>query len=100
MRDKKKTLILYLISLGIFILILIFVIGYLLVYPVYSYHIWNYPLEKQIKDIGTIFKDKEILINNLTLLAEKPILRPYSQYFFGLFMVFQRTGGGNNAPGF
>ena len=28
-------------------------------------------------------------------MAEQPILRPYAQYFLGLFMVFQRATGGN-----
>jgi hypothetical protein len=92
--NKKffKTLITYSLK---FLLILI--IGYILIYPVYLFHVSNYPAERQISDtdfIASNFPFKPIH-KPLVWMAEKPILRPYAQYFLGLFMVFQRATGGN-----
>jgi len=81
--------------LGKFILILI--IGYLLVYPVYLFHVANYPHEKQISDtefIASQFPFKPIYKPLMTI-TKNSILRPYGQYFLGLLMVFQRATGGN-----
>ncbi|HDY72939.1 MAG TPA: glycosyltransferase family 39 protein [bacterium] len=92
--NKKffKTLIAYSLK---FLLILI--IGYILIYPVYLFHISNYPAERQISDtdfLASHFPFKPIY-KPLVWMAEQPILRPYAQYFLGLFMVFQRATGGN-----
>jgi len=78
-------------------LIVILIIGYILVYPVYFFHTSNYPIQKQISDtnfISSQFPFKPIH-KALMWMVEKPILRPYAQYFLGLFMVFQRATGGN-----
>jgi len=77
--------------------ILILIIGYILVYPVYLFHTSNYPYEKQISDTNFIvsqfpFKPAEKLVN---WMINKPILKPYAHYMLGLFMVFQRATGGN-----
>ena len=77
--------------------ILILIIGYILVYPIYLFHVSNYPFQKQLSDTKFIasqfpFKPAGKLVITL---AEKPILRPYAQYLLGLFMVFQRATGGN-----
>ncbi len=78
-------------------LVAIFTIGYLLIWPVYQFHVWNYPPERQKSD--TVFhlanypyKPAGEAVIQMT---EKPLLRPYAQYALGLLMVFQRTGGGN-----
>jgi len=81
----------------IFKFIVIIVIGYLLVYPVYMFHVAKYPVEKQISDAQYItsqfpLKPARDIVNWMT---QKPILRPYAQYTLGLFMVFQRATGGN-----
>lgn len=76
---------------------LILIIGYLLIYPVYLFHVANYPAEKQISDTdyhASHFPFKGIR-KPLVWMAKTPILRPYAQYFLGLFMVFQRATGGN-----
>ena len=82
-------------SLWKFILILI--IGYIVVYPVYQYHVLNYPAEKQTADAKSILASYSIrpLANAVVWMADKPILRTYSQYLLGLLMVFQRSSGGN-----
>ncbi len=76
-------------------LILIMIIGYILVWGVYLYHTWNYPLENQIREVKSILSPpaEDIVVQ----LAEKPILRPLSQYLLGVSMVFQRVSGGNTA---
>jgi len=78
-------------------LLLIFVIGYILVYPVYWFHISNYPYEKELAD--TEFNAShfrfQATYKPMVWMAEQPILRPYAQYLMGLFMVFQRATGGN-----
>lgn len=78
-------------------LVAIFTIGYALVWPVYQFHVWGYPPERQKSD--TVFhlanypyKPAGQLVIKMT---DYPILRPYAQYALGLLMVFQRAGGGN-----
>jgi hypothetical protein len=76
---------------------LIMIIGYVLVYPVYLFHVAGYPAEKQISD--TQYHSSHFPFRPAAKLVEwmveKPILRPYAQYLLGLFMVFQRATGGN-----
>lgn len=78
-------------------LISIFLIGAGLVWLVYQYHIINYPLERQIRDINFILRSHPLrfLPPLLLKLAPIKILRPFAQYLFGLAMVFQRGVGGN-----
>jgi len=83
----------------IFGLILIGIIAMALVYPVYLFHTWNLPMEKQIADANhylatygnRLLADPVLWMNNQTL------LRPYGQFFTGLLMVIQRASGGNTA---
>ena len=78
--------------------ILVFVIGFLLIWPVYQYHTWNYPAERQVKDTMVYLTDTPDLIKKPVLWAsDKPILRPYALYLTGLFMVFHRVAGGNTS---
>ena len=80
-------------------LLAIIVIGYLLVWPVYQYHTWNYPTERQKNDTEIILNSFSYkpAANLVVQMTEKPILRPYAQYLLGLLMVMQRSGGGNTA---
>ncbi|MFY9493520.1 MAG: glycosyltransferase family 39 protein [Minisyncoccia bacterium] len=75
----------------------IFIIGYLLVWPVYQFHVWNYPPQRQKNDTvfhlaNYPFKPAGQIVIQMT---DQPLLRPYAQYALGLLMVFQRAGGGN-----
>jgi len=81
----------------VFSYILIIAVAYLLVGAVYLYHVWNYPPERQIQDEKFILSSfgSKPLVDAVVWMADKPILRAYSQYFFGLFMVLQRASGGN-----
>ena len=78
------------------ILILVFLIGYILIWPVYQYHVWNYPPERQVQDSEVFLSAYPNFIRKpLLWAADKPILRPYAQYFTGLFMVFHRAAFGH-----
>ena len=95
-------------------LILIGIIGLIIIYPAYLYHVWNYPIERQINDMRFVLNsyaegpDQTPLEScknlsrigrcpaELTIwMAQKPVLRPWAQYFYGLLMVVQRASGGN-----
>ncbi len=94
-------LIWWLVKLGKFrqtlkILVLVFAIGFLLIWPIYQYHTWNYPPEKQVSDTQVYLRDTpEFIKKPILWAADKPILRAYSHYFTGLSMVFHRVAGGN-----
>jgi len=79
------------------ILILVFITGFILIWPVYQYHVWDYPPERQAKDTEFLLSSNLIKSSGTVLswAAKKPILRPYAQYFLGLFLVFQRASSGN-----
>lgn len=78
------------------IIIAVFTIGFLVIWPVYQFHVWNYPQEMQVRDIkNNIASYPDTIKNSVLWMAEKPILRPYAQYFMGLFMVFNRATSGN-----
>lgn len=75
---------------------LVFLIGFALIWPVYQYHVWNYPAEKQLQDAQVYLKDTVEPIKSLILwAADKPVIRAYAQYFTGLAMIFHRVAGGN-----
>ncbi len=77
-------------------LVLVFVIGFLLIWPVYQFHTWNYPAEKQLSDTKVYLKNTPELIKEPILwMSDKPIVRPYALYLTGLSMVFHRVAGGN-----
>jgi hypothetical protein len=80
-------------------LLIIFTIGFLLIWPVYQYHVWNYPAERQKSDTEFILTSFPFhpAANLTAWLADKPILRPYAQYLLGLLMTMQRSAGGNTA---
>ncbi|MEK7496098.1 MAG: glycosyltransferase family 39 protein [Patescibacteria group bacterium] len=91
-------------------LLLIFIIGYALVYAVYFLFTINYPIEKQISDTtftlasfaGGPDANWEGCKFNLRCLAEiniwmagNKIFKPIGQYLLGVLMVMQRSSGGN-----
>ena len=78
-------------------LALIGIIGMAFVWPVYQFHTWNYPAQRQIADAEANLKTYggRILADPVIWASDKPILRPYAQFFTGLLMVIQRAAGGN-----
>lgn len=68
-----------------------------IVWPIYQYHVHGYPPERQVRDAEfhlETFGNRE-MVNAVVWMSDKPILRPFAQYFLGLFMVLQRADGGN-----
>jgi hypothetical protein len=66
----------------------------LIIWPVYQLHIINYPVEQQFSDMETILDDT--FVNNFFIQGvNNPIMRPISQYAFGLLMATSRVSGGN-----
>ncbi len=98
-------------------LLIIFIIGYALVYLVYLPQNINYPAQKQYSDteyllssfsggpdtnwttctswVGDLLRQTRCLANINIWMAKQPVLKPFSQYLTGLLMVFQRSSGGN-----
>ena len=79
------------------ILALIFLIGFLLVWSFYIYHIWGYLPERQVRDTKFLLSSFGFrpAADFVIFLADKPILRAFGQYLLGLLMVFQRAAGGH-----
>lgn len=72
------------------------VIAYSVVGAVYSFHVWNYPPEKQQIDTAFILSTfgYKPLADFTVWLSGTPF-RSYAQYLLGLLMVAQRSSGGN-----
>lgn len=79
------------------LLALIGIIALALVWPVYLYHTWNYPPDRQLADtefnLGSY--GNRMLVNPVIWMSNNSILRPYGQFFLGVLMVIQRAVGGN-----
>ncbi len=78
-------------------LLLIGLIAMILIWPVYQYHIMDYPVERQLYDTTTILETygNRLFAEPVIWMSDKPIFRPYGQFFLGVLMVVQRSVGGN-----
>lgn len=75
------------------------VVGILLIWGVYAYHVWNYPPDRQLRDAKFIlgsFGFRFLVDLDLWMIGQ-PLLRPLAQYLLGVLMVVQRVAGGNTA---
>jgi len=77
--------------------LIILVIAFLVIYLFYLPHVWNYPKERQARDISLVlsshpFKFLGPLLSRFSLIG---LARPLVQYLYGLSMVLQRGVGGN-----
>lgn len=72
-------------------------VAYIILLPAYQFHVINYPPELQIRDINHTLNEPRLapIHDALVWMADKPVLRAWGQYLFGLTMVFLRVGGGN-----
>ena len=78
--------------------LLIFLIGFLgVVWPVYGFHVLNYPPDKQLSDTTTLLSSfgNRLLADPVVWMSGVPFLRALAQYFLGFLMVVQRSAGGN-----
>lgn len=89
----------FIVKLGRYVgyCVLIGLIALAVIWAVYLYHVWNYPIERQTADIKFVLSSfgSRLLVDLDVWMAGVPILRPFSQYLFGLLMVLQRASGGN-----
>lgn len=78
----------------------IFAIGFIgVVYPLYLYSTWNYPVDKQVLDTEFMLQNfgfRPAASLNIWM-AGNEIFRPFAHYLLGVLMVFQRQAGGNGA---
>ncbi|NTW46245.1 MAG: hypothetical protein HGB18_04335 [Candidatus Moranbacteria bacterium] len=70
-----------------------------LIYAVYVPHVMNMPGEK-LPAIARMMINQDIAIgrfavNFVDITSKSAVLKPYSEYFLGVFMVFARVAGGN-----
>jgi len=73
-------------------------LGYIfIVWPVYLFHVWHYPIARQQSDIKFVLASfsSRPAANFIYWLAGIPVLRALAQYGYGLAMVLQRAAGGN-----
>jgi hypothetical protein len=91
-KPKTKTIFKY-----IGLALLVGIIGMILIWPVYQYHVWDYPPAKQVKDTEFLLSSfgNRNLANLVAWAADKPIIRAYAQYALGLLLVMQRGAGGH-----
>jgi hypothetical protein len=77
--------------------VLVGIIALIVIWPVYQFHLLNYPLEKQLSDTKYVLESNKLkpLVGLTYWMIQKPIFRPYAQYLFGLLMATQRVTGGN-----
>ncbi len=70
---------------------------FLIIWPVYQFHIAEYPPDHQVRDTAAVLAPNQTpLAKNITIwMADKPVLRPFAQYFRGVLMATQRTSFGN-----
>jgi len=90
--DFKKVMKYIFFSFLIGLISLIFVI-----WPVYQFHVLNYPAKKQLSDTAFLLGSSPLgpLKKLCIFLADKPVLRALGHYFLGLLMATQRTASGN-----
>ena len=77
--------------------VMVFIIGVLVIYPVYQFHVLKYPAERQKADSQYLLSSYGMrpVANTVIWMSDKPVIRAYGQYLLGLAMVVQRTVGGN-----
>ncbi|MDO8495780.1 MAG: glycosyltransferase family 39 protein, partial [bacterium] len=69
----------------------------IIVWPVYYFHTWNYPPERQHHDTEVLMQSfgNRYLADPVVWMSDKPVIRAAGQYALGLLMVTQRSAGGN-----
>ena len=78
--------------------IFVFLVGFvIIVWPVYYFHTYNYPPERQHSDTQQLLSSygNRAFADPVVWASDKPVLRAAAQYGLGLLMVNQRAVGGN-----
>ena len=69
-----------------------------IVWPVYQYHVLDYPAERQIRDTQFLLSTTAIpkpLANLNIWMASNSILKPFGQYLLGLLLAINRSSTGH-----
>ncbi len=75
----------------------IFAIAYIVVYPVYLHHVWNYAPQRQLSDanMNRVWYDLHGTARDIVLWAsDKSVLRPWAEYFLGLLVALKASNWG------
>ncbi len=94
---ENQTSFLKLLGITVSKTMLIGLIALAIIYGVYLFHVWNYPMDREFKDaeyVTSTYGFRPIVKLDL-LLIKNTYLRPFGQYLMGLLMVLQRAIGGN-----
>lgn len=78
--------------------ILIMIVGFVVVvWPVYYFHVFNYPPARQHNDTQMTLRSygNRMFAGPVVWASDKPVIRAAAQYGLGLLMVVQRSSGGN-----
>src|SRR3989344_5749098 len=78
--------------------IAVFIIGFVfVVWPVYYFHTYNYPPERQYRDTRQLLSSygNRRFADPVVWASDRPVIRSAAQYGLGLLMVTQRAVGGN-----
>lgn len=65
------------------------------IWLVYQFHFLNYPLEKQLEDARFTLSRRSLsdFLNDICLwMIEKPFLRVFAHYFFGILIIYGKAG--------
>ncbi|OHA63428.1 MAG: hypothetical protein A2667_03155 [Candidatus Wildermuthbacteria bacterium RIFCSPHIGHO2_01_FULL_47_27] len=92
-RQKIKNFFLYCVKFAAII-----AVAWLLIWPVYAFHVQNLPAEKQIKYVEVFTQGHpagKALIPFTLFLSQHELLRPWGYYMLGVDMATQRASGGN-----
>jgi 4-amino-4-deoxy-L-arabinose transferase-like glycosyltransferase len=83
----------------IFKIILIGIVALFIIWLVYLYHIWQYPIGKQLADTEELLSTFKFSLLSKTAIwmSGLPVIRALGHYFTGLLMTIQRATAGNNA---
>lgn len=81
----------------VFYALLIAIIAVAVIWPVYQFHLLNYPVERQISDTETLLVSSPFpAFKNICIwMSGNPVFRPLAHYLLGLLMATQRTAAGN-----
>ena len=68
-----------------------------LIWVVYSFHVWDYPSDRQLHDSEFLLSShpNQSLVKLDLALVKNPVTRPLAEYLLGFLMVGQRAAGGN-----
>ncbi len=94
---KIKSLLKNIFRYLIFSLLIALIAIIFLIWPIYQFHILNYPKEKQLKDTQWLLLSNpwKPLKNLCIKMISIPFMRPFAHYLLGLLMATQRVASGN-----